>query len=224
MRTTEFTKTDTEDIEYVILKVEKSLDIKFDDLELLDVKTYGELNDRIIRKIKKEHQEDCTSKQAFYKLRKIISTNLNIDSKNINPQTVLTDILPKKTRKQKVKEIENSLGFNINILRPKKWITTSLTILILSSLICFLYDWKIAITGLILSLIGFKIAYKLGKTLDLNTISELVEKMTRDNYINSRRNKETFNKTEIERIIKKIFSEHLGISQNELTADALIEK
>jgi len=37
---------------------------------------------------------------------------LNIEKKNINPDTLLSDILPKRTRIQKIKEIDQSIGFN----------------------------------------------------------------------------------------------------------------
>ena len=99
-----------------------------------------------------------------------------------------------------------------------------MTIILLSSLISFFFDWKTALIGLTFSIFSFKLANRFGKTFDLKTIQDVVAKMTRDNYNNSRRNKETFNRSEVEKIINRIFSEHLRIPESELAMDALIEK
>ena len=65
MKTTEFTKTDSEEIGDVLLILEKSLDIKFDDYELIDVKTYGELSDRILRKLIKHTKKTAPHNKPF---------------------------------------------------------------------------------------------------------------------------------------------------------------
>jgi hypothetical protein len=52
--------TDTESIEDVLKIIEKSYNIKFETNELGYIRTFGELTDHIISKIKLPDNNDCT--------------------------------------------------------------------------------------------------------------------------------------------------------------------
>ncbi len=67
---------DGEDLSELLEKVENSFDIKFDDTELANVGTFGQLCDHIANKIQLANIDDCTTQQAFYKLRKSFSSEL----------------------------------------------------------------------------------------------------------------------------------------------------
>ena len=68
---------DSEDIEDLLLRVEKSFGIKFAEKELFHVSTFGELCDHITNKMELENSEDCTSQQAFYS--RAIASSTGID-------------------------------------------------------------------------------------------------------------------------------------------------
>ena len=126
---------DPDDISDVLIKVEKSFKIKFGSNELKDVNTFGELCDIIVSKIDVQERDDCTSQQAFYKLREAISRTLEIDKSEIHSHIKLSVLFPKTTRRQKIKQVERSLGFSLKILRPKHAITGFFSILFIVSLI-----------------------------------------------------------------------------------------
>ena len=63
------------------------------------------------------------------------------------------------------------------------------------------------------------IEYKIGNELEVKTVGELAKKITRENYIKSRRNPKTFNKSEIEEILTDWVSNDLGIDKNKLERD-----
>lgn len=216
----ELKNIDPDDISGLLTKVEKSFDIKFDDTELMHISTFGQLCDFISNKIQLNNSDDCTSQQAFYKLRETISSSLHIDKKLIRTDSSLTDILPRQSRRISVRKLEGKLGIKLDILRPPHWITTTLVIVLLASVFGLFFNWKIGVSGILASIAGFWFANKIGNELDLQTVGEVAENMTRENYIKSRRDPKTFNKSEIEKILADWFSNDLDLDENKLTREA----
>lgn len=211
---------DSEDIEDLLNKVEISFDIKFVGDELAHIKTFGQLCDHIAYKIQLINSDDCTSQQAFYKLREAIFSTLQIDNKIISTDFPLVNLLPRQSRRSRIKKLEKYLGFKLNILRPLHWLTGTSVILLFASIVGFFINWQIGLSGLVFSIAGFWFANKIGIELDLQTIGQLAEKMTRENYLKSRRNPNTFNKKEIEKVLTEWFSNDLGLNKSELTREA----
>lgn len=59
-----------------------------------------------------------------------------------------------------------------------------------------------------------------GKELNVHTVEQLVEKLTREHYMDLRRVPGTVNRTEIINQIKAIFKADLFLNENALRADA----
>ncbi|WP_035843163.1 hypothetical protein [Crocinitomix catalasitica] len=221
MRAYELKDFDTEDLEDLILKIGNSLDIRFEESELAYVKTFEQLFDHIKSKIDRVKTDDCTVQQAFYKLRNTLSTTLNIEKKNIKSETLLVDILPKQTRIQNIKEVNHLIGFKIDILRPHQLITSALFFLLITALVGLFFNWQYGIIGIVFCLAGFWISNKMGAELDLKTVGEVAEKITRDNYTKSRRNLDSYNEREIDQIMTNLFSEYFMIDKSKLSRNAL---
>ncbi|MCZ4408916.1 hypothetical protein O3Q51_08860 [Cryomorphaceae bacterium 1068] len=213
-------KIDSEDLEHMLLKIEDSFDIRFETNELAHVRTYGEFCDAIKDKISLDHSEDCTTQQAFYKLREALTKSTETEKKEITPTTELAEIFPRKTRKNQVKTLEMNLGFKLSILRPPHFVTGFLAILLLASFIVLFIDWPYGLIGLGLAIGGIWISNKLGNELNVKTVRELSEKMTRENYVKSRRNSQTINKNELDKILENWFVDFLGVRKSELTREA----
>jgi hypothetical protein len=220
MKEFELKNIDPEDIEDLLVKVEYSFDIKFADNELAHVQTFGEMCDHIKNKIQLDHTDDCTTQQAFYKLRSSLFSALQVDKEQITPDSLLTDLLPRQIRKSKTKQIEQGLGFRLSLLRPPHYVTGFLVLLLLSSLVGLAFAWQFALAGLGLSIGGLWLTTKTGNELDLKTVGQLAEKMTRENYIKSRRNPKTYNDNEIEKVLTDWFSNDLVIDKSKLTREA----
>ena len=212
---------DIEDIGDLIPAVEDSYGFKFGDTELKDVKTFGELCDIIANKLKNlDISDDCTSQQAFYKLRSSIAAVLHLDKSSISTDTPLLQFLPFLSRRQRVKQIERHLGFKIKILRPTHLETASLGIILLGSFVGLFFNWKIGLTGLLFSIGGLRISNYFANTLDLQTVGQVADKMSRENYLQSRRYPSTINKKEIESKIQDLFADKLRLPKTALTKDA----
>ena len=212
---------DIEDIGDVIPAVEDSYGFRFGDTELEEVKTFGELCDIIVDKLKHlNNSDDCTSQQAFYKLRDSIATVLHVDKSTISTATLLLKFFPLLSRRQRVKQIERHLGFKIKILRPTYLETASLIIFLFGSFIALFFNWKIGLAGLLFSIGGVRISNYFANTLTLQTVGQVADKMSRESYLQSRRNPSTINKKEIENKIKDLFADKLRLSKTALTKDA----
>jgi hypothetical protein len=210
---------EAEDVENLLGEVERSFNIKFSGNELAGVRSFGELCDHITHKIQLENSNDCTSQQAFYKLRDAISLELEVDKKEITKQKKLEEIFPKKSRRSNLKKVETKLGFKLEILTSPGWVIFPLIAIFLLSFIFFFFSWKVAISGLAFSLLGFWVANLTANEIELENVEELVAKMVRKNYLQSRRKQQTFNKIEIERVLTDWFIEELALDKNELTRD-----
>lgn len=213
----ELKNIDSEDINDFIVKVEKSFEIKFIGDELVHITTFGQLCDHIVNKIQLDNSNDCTSQQAFYKLRDAISSVLQIDNKLISTDFLLDELLPSESRRSQTKKIEQHLGFKLNILRPSHWLTRTLFILLLASTIGFFIKWPVGLIGIMISTLALWFSNIFGNEFDLLTVGQVAEKMKRENYLKSRRNPNTLNKSEVEKLLKDWFIDDLNLDINKLT-------
>jgi hypothetical protein len=218
--TIELKNIDSDDVSDVLVKVEKSFGFKFGKTELKDVTTFGELCDIITSKVQGDNSNDCTTQQAFYKLRNAVSATLLIDKNIITTDTDLEELFPRHNRRQKIAAVESELGFKTKILRPKYWITATLAIILIASFIGLFIFWKVGLVGLIFAIVGFNVATKFANELDLQTVGQVAEKITRENYLKARRNPTTVNKNEIAQKVKELFSKDLDLEESVLTRQA----
>lgn len=203
-----------------MIKVEKSFDIKFGEKELEDVHTFGKLCDIIGNKVQGDSADDCTTQQAFYKVRNAIADVLLIDKRLLRPATELALIFPRHTRRKNISSLKKSLGINIRILRSKYSITDTLSLLAIGSILGLFIAWKISVTILAIAVMGLWVAGKFGNELDIKTIRSLTQKISRENYREVRRNRKTINKVELEQKVKELFSHDLDLDDTALTRDA----
>ena len=125
---------DSLDIDEVIITIEKTFHIKFDERDFEEVKTYGEFEKLVLDKIQGIEINDCTSQQTFYKLRKILVEEFKIPYNRINLNTKLTEIFPKNIRNNEIKKLKSSLKFENQILTFSKEQFIILTIIFITSI------------------------------------------------------------------------------------------
>lgn len=208
---------DPEDLEDLIIKVEKSFDIAFEENELIHINTFGELVDSIKDKISLEKDDKCTSQQAFYKLRESISNTTGIEQTKIIPSANLDDIFSRKERRSTLKIIDRQLGFETKILVPHRLLVNTLLAFFFCSIIILFFNQGIGMIALLISIIGFYISFKTGKEFEMTTIREFSQRITQVHYVNVRRNKKNINQNEIEPLLTDLFVRDLGLKKTELT-------
>src|SRR5690625_6363 len=100
--------------------LEETFKIKFENSETEKINDFNEVSYLIISKMNLENDNLCTSQRAFYQFRNAIKTEKIIDVNQIKPETDLKTIFPKRNRRKILKQIENQLGYKIEVLAPSQ--------------------------------------------------------------------------------------------------------
>ncbi|WP_316839188.1 hypothetical protein [Pedobacter gandavensis] len=209
-----------QDISDAIITIQESFQISFQGDELANVKIFQDLCNLIQEKIKLEDHDDCTSQQAYYKLNQALSHTFNLSKLDLSPETLIENIIPRKNRIRKVKMLEDILDMQLFLLSPPVWLTCVLILVFFLSLLAFFFDGTIAVSGIAFSLLGLRIAHKMGKEIDIKTVGELTDNMVSYNYIKSRRDPNTVNRRELDHVIKSIFIKLFLLSPSALHKEA----
>ena len=213
---------DPEDFGDTLLKLEKSFGVKFAANSMKDAKTFGDICDIIESHINFADKDDCTTQQAFYKVRKAISLTQNFNDNNIEPQTKLEDIFPRTNRRQNIKHFQQALRFSVDILSMKTWLGWTLAVGFIASLIAFFFSWQYAIAGLTFFTLFSWTASKFSKELNVSTVRDLTEKISREHYSLARRQSGTINRNEIVKIIQNVFIADYLLDRKHLTKNATL--
>lgn len=211
---------DPEDISDVLLKIERSFNIRFTDEDLNHIKTFGALCDLVVDKVKQVQSDSCTTQQAFYKLRSAINAKKPIEKCDLKPQTKLCELFPRDNRIEVVADMEAEMGFHLNLLQPKQGIVYAFVGLIVAAIALSFYNNT---AGLILggiAMAGLVLAGKFGKELKVKTLGDLAEKIAREHYLTCRRNASTVNRTEVAEKVKELFADYLHIEPSALKKEA----
>ena len=211
---------DPEDFGDTLLKLEKSFGTKFAYNSFKDAKTFGDLCNIIESQINLIDKNDCTTQQAFYKVRKAIGLTQNLDERNIELQTKLEDIFPRSNRRQNIKHFQQALGFSVDILSMKSWLVWTLAAGFVVSLITFFFSWQYAVASLAFFTLATWTARKFSKELDILTVKQLTEKISREHYSLARRQSGTMNRNEIVKTIQDVFIADQFIDREHLTKEA----
>jgi len=211
-------EADGDVMDEILTTVESSFNLKFSTYELQHVTTFGELCDIIISKITLQEVSDCTSQQAFYKLRKALS--FIAPTATVLPSTELKYLLPWRKRRQLWRLVEKQLGFTHNLIGMSGTAAVAVATAFLASLAALFINAADGATGLISTVVAAIILDKTGRSLRANTVRECIEQMIREQYLKSRSNPNTFNRTEVVEQLQALFIDRLALEPSALTRDA----
>src|ERR1700760_3364119 len=91
----------------------ESLDIKFQEQELGQVNTFGELCDLVYSKMPLEKVALCTTQQAFYRLRSEVAQFRGLDVETITPGSRLEHLFPCAGRRRLIREFQKESGLSV---------------------------------------------------------------------------------------------------------------
>ncbi|WPU94965.1 hypothetical protein SNE25_05445 [Mucilaginibacter sabulilitoris] len=212
-------KVDPVEIGDVLVKIEKSFNIRLDDTSCKNVKTFGKLCDIVVEKVKQTNNDSCTTQQAFYKIRNAINATISPPKELIKPQTKLSAIFPRDNRIEVIAEIEKEIGFQLNLLQPKQGVVGAFVFVLAASLAGFFFEPVMAFVGLMVAATGLLLAGKFGKELKVKTLGDLAEKVAKEHHIRCKRDAATINRTEIAQKVKEQFAAELYVEPSLLTRD-----
>ncbi len=211
---------DPENIGDILAKIECSFNIRFENEDLNQVKTFGALCDLVVTKIKLAHADSCTPQQAFYKLRNAINAKKAVDRCDLKPTTKLCELFPRDTRIEVVADVEEEMGLHMNLLRPKQGIVWAFALsLLLFITVSFVFS-TVGYIGMVASITGLILAGKFGKELKVKTLGDLAEKIAREHYLKCRRDAQTVNRAEVAEKVRELFAGHLHLEPSALKKQA----
>ena len=210
---------DPDDLGDVLVKIEKSFNISFEDTSVRDVKTFGKLCDIVVEKVKHVNNESCTTQQAFYKIRNAINSTTAAPRELVKPQTKLEDIFPRDNRIVVINEIEREMGFQLNLLEPKQGVIAAFAFILAASVAGFFFQPMMACFGLAIALSGLALAGKFGKELKVKTLGDLAEKVAKEHHLKCKRDASTVNRAEVAQKVKELFTSDLYLKSSVLTRD-----
>ena len=213
--------TDPEEIEDILPLVERSFSITFQGNDLVNVQTFGQLCAIVMDKMQASPTDDCTSQQAFYKLRDAMATATGVDKTSISPGSALNALFPRHQRRQRVRQVVTTLGFSPGILRPPHLVIGALMVLTLAAIVGVFIRPLVGIPVLTALILAFQVADHYASVLVEATVGQLAARMASEHYRQSRRNPLTANTREVERGIRALFVRRLDLSPDELTADSV---
>ncbi|MBS1603079.1 MAG: hypothetical protein JST42_10465 [Bacteroidetes bacterium] len=220
--TIELRNIDPDDISDVLVKIEKSFGLNLETDSFKNARTFGDICDIISSMIELEHTDDCTTQQAFYKIRESIANIQLLDKKTITPNSDLEGLFPRKGRRHKILQIRKESGLSLKILEPKGWISVTLFFGLLASIVALFFNWRYGLLGLGAIIFGFQLAGRFGKEFSVKTVGEAATMAARENYIKSRRNPKTVNRQEIVKKIEEVFIHDFDLDPSVLTREALL--
>jgi hypothetical protein len=214
----------------IIPAIEKSFGFKFEQADFTNVRTYGELCALVRSKLPEAAATDCTSQQAFYKLRQALLSH-TVEQK-ISPATTLAEILPaqREQRQLAAAAIEQHLGMKLSLLdMPLAVEAVGIALLLLSFCFSLIGGFLLGVSGVLIGLAGIAVAIfvfdlgaRFGSTLRYSTVRDVVLAMSSTYYRQSRRDPSTVNPRELTDCLNYLFVDMAGVKLAELTPDALL--
>ena len=190
-----------EDLEDSLPVLEKPINIEFSVEELTTVKTLNDLYELFLRKVEGIPVDDCTTQQAFYKIRGAFAVVLGLPKEELKPMAILKDILGRKnSRRGSLRKIALSLDVSFDRTFSNVFLFVWLSLIILTSIGAFLYT-SIVLAGILIYML-FTLGYWVNDyRLFLNsTLGDLAEEMMGEHYLKFRRKQTTYNPTEMRKV------------------------
>lgn len=213
---------DPEDWDDVLRKVEVSYEIKFHDNELAHVRTMGELLSVIDGKVIGSDRDDCTTQQAFYRIRQVLAVQLDIDPMQISPNDQLETVIPGNGRRTTIRSAERMIGASFNVYRLKPSISAVLWALFAGSVLAFFWNTRIACWGLLLSCACTWVAWRTTLELKNMTVGQLADGLSLRAYSRMRRDRGTINRKEVRTKLRTFFQEELGLEERLVQDEVLL--
>ena len=202
----------SENFKNFIKEVEKTFDIRLRSNETWNIHALGELTDLVIAKINLRNQNISGQQHAFIRLKDAISSSQNINKEEIQMDTKLATLFPRRTRRKDIRELNFELGFDLRVLRPYLIIEAFFILFFLGVIVGLFFNLIYGLEALGLLILLINLAFLTGKEFNVETVGDLAEKIMKDKNKKSRKNSAAFTDEEVSSELKFIFGENLPSS------------
>jgi hypothetical protein len=209
---------DDEAVEECVLAAIDSFGHQFTQEELSQLETLGDFYNLVEKKFANRHSPECSSQQAFYKLRLAIADVLKIEKSSITASSSLEELFPRKTRRRKMKQVQQRLGIKTKLLEMKSGLRTFFAVFMVSSFIILFFSWIIGLLALGSLILFNRIAAIFNNEFRYTNLRDLAEYLMIFEYGVVRREPETVNPHEVRQVINQVFIRREALKKEYLTA------
>jgi hypothetical protein len=110
----------------LLLAVEDAFQIHIADEEAGNVATVGDLHNLVVDRLHAKDAKACLTSAAFYRVRRGIIDTLKINRRDIRPSTPLETILPRDSRRQRWRDLQQVVRLKVPDLQHPGWIQLSM--------------------------------------------------------------------------------------------------
>jgi len=191
----------------------------------IQIETIGQFIDYIFSKLtskKYSNKEECSSQYIFYNLREIISENRIFSREKLSTKTKLDIIFPIIKRKKQILLLEQKIGFKINALTTPLFYNLLLMLTIIVTILSIfinIFSSTFMWSSFLFSSVLICLSNPLTIVFKDKTIGELTKRIERENYIDSQKNKNTYNKKEVEKNITDLFIDYFDLQKSNINRE-----
>ena len=230
------------DAEYICDRIEQichAFELEIDWSDFVGVRTFGDICDAICVSVAWRYRDRGRLRQAFFEVREAIAVVQGVDVAGISGDTQLEELFPRKGRREKIRQMEEKLGYRLHLLEPKQWVIITMVAVMAVSFFSMVRSWMIGLFGMAGGLTGYWVAVWLGTEFQYTTVGRVATELMRNRYIYGREAVKgnegirrpvgggevelaAVNPEEIVKIITETFRKELGLAPWELRRDAEI--
>jgi len=217
----------------LVIAVEERFAIAIDDAEAAEVRTVGQLEKLIAKKLVRRNSEACLTSFVFYRLRSALRQLFGVARAQVTPKASLGSLLPKERRRDAWAILACALGWRLPELRRNRTLQSAM-------LLVFLVPIPVAIVAGALGLVsktvvwavglaalpGLWLAYIVTVPLAVNlpaqcaTVRQAAEAMLALNFGRIARDRQSWSDEELWNMLRKTIVEQLGVNPAKVTRDA----
>jgi hypothetical protein len=230
------------DAEHICDRIEQichAFELEIDWSDFVGVRTFGDICDAICVSFAWRYRDGGRLRQAFYEVREAIAVVQGVDVAVISADTRLEELFPRARRRERIKRMEEKLGYWLHLLEPKQWVILTMVFVMAVSFFSMVRWWMMGLFGMVGGLAGYWLAVWFGKEFRYSTVGSVARELMRNRYIYGREAVKgnerltrpfgggkaglaAVNQEQIVKIIEETFRKELGLAPWELRRDAEI--
>lgn len=205
------------EVEILISKIEKSLEVNFNDEELKGLKSLSDLENLARRKVNFgfENENKCLSSYVFYKLKRSFP-----DQRVLKPSQKLATLFTKSNRIKEYRNLSTKLGYNLPRLHTNSVLVNLFVLSFILTIVTPFIQEKI--TGLSISFcIVLLISWLLMKVTSQginkkHSVRDFVSIIVATNYMKIAREIHSYNLNDISKLITVIIADETDFSPSDI--------
>lgn len=219
----------------ILMKVEKTFDIRIPDQEAEKIITVGDFHNAVWKHLEGKYSNTCKSQLLFYRLRQAVINTFKLSRQDLRLDTPVNDIFPLQNRRQVYASFAQTHGLQLpDLVLTSPWSSfmnylgfiTILGGLGCSLLLIFLFDYSnwfllMPVAGIALTWFVSEMLDPMRTVIEPSSVRAFTQQVLYLNYAAMAKENGT-NRNEVESVINHIIADMGGLELDEVTPEKKI--